>query len=146
MLSQIMEDTLSIIGKSLEYKNVQLIKDYSFSVPILTYPNELRQVFLNILKNASDAFIEANVLEPEIVIRGYETESFQVMQIEDNGGGIPEAFITKIFEPYFSTKGPGTGTGLGLYMSKMIVEEHCRGDLRVTNTDKGACFTIRLPV
>lgn len=146
VISQVIDDTLGIIGKSLEYKNVTLVQNYTFSTPILTYPNELMQVFLNIIKNASDAFVEKDVAAPQIIITGIETTEYIEVNLEDNAGGIPEAIMDKIFEPYFSTKGPGIGTGLGLYMSKMIVEEHCRGQLRAGNTGKGACFTIRLPL
>ncbi|MEN6351179.1 MAG: [Fe-Fe] hydrogenase large subunit C-terminal domain-containing protein, partial [Syntrophomonas sp.] len=128
-IDHVIEATLNIIGKSLEYKNVVLFRDYGFKEEILTYPNELMQVFLNILKNASDAFVDNEIMEPEINIRGYEIDGIQVVEIIDNAGGIPENIIGNIFDPYFSTKGPGIGTGLGLYMSKMIVEEHCRGQL-----------------
>ncbi|MDD3890434.1 MAG: HAMP domain-containing sensor histidine kinase, partial [Syntrophomonadaceae bacterium] len=146
VLSKVIEDTLGIMGKSLEYKNVTLQKHYSFTTPILTYPNELIQVFLNILKNASDAFVENEIQKPLIVIRGGEQADHHLLEVEDNAGGIPADILDKIFEPYFSTKGAGVGTGLGLYMCKMIVEEHCRGELKATNTGKGACFTIKLPV
>ncbi len=146
LVSQIVESTLGIIGKSLEYKNVTLVKDYALTNPILTYPNELMQVFLNIIKNASDAFVENDIIEPLIIIKGYEYDDYQLVEIEDNAGGIPDDIMDKIFDPYFSTKGPGIGTGLGLYMSKMIVEQHCLGQLTVKNTEKGACFSIKLPV
>lgn len=146
VMSQIIDDTLGIIGKSLEYKNVTLLKDYTFSTPILTYPNELMQVFLNIIKNASDIFMENDIANPQIKIIGMETDEYVEVHLEDNAGGIPEEIMDKIFDPYFSTKGPGIGTGLGLYMSKMIVEEHCRGQLLAINTGKGACFTIKLPL
>ncbi len=146
LISKVIESTLGIIGKSLEYKNVTLVKDYAFDNPILTYPNELMQVFLNIMKNASDAFVENETTEPLIIIRGFEYDDFQLVEIEDNAGGIPDDIMDKIFDPYFSTKGPGIGTGLGLYMSKMIVEQHCLGQLLVKNTEKGACFSIKLPV
>lgn len=146
IMDEVIESTLGIIGKSLEYKNVVLKKEYAFEQAILTYPNELMQVFLNILKNASDAFVDNEIMEPEIIIKGYENEGYQQVEVYDNAGGIPEDIINKIFDPYFSTKGPGIGTGLGLYMSKMIIEEHCRGQLGVRNTDNGACFIIKLPV
>lgn len=146
VMDQVIESSMAIIGKSLEYKNVCVIKDYAFETPILTYPNELMQVFLNIMKNSSDAFVEDEVLDPQIVIRGYEEHPYQVVEISDNAGGIPEDIIDKIFDPYFSTKGPGIGTGLGLYMSKMIIEEHCQGQLLVRNDKDGACFIIKLPL
>lgn len=145
-LETVIAATLGIIGKSLEYKNVVLVEDYSFTHPILTYPNELMQVFLNILKNASDAFADNEIVEPKLILKGFELKDFQVVEIYDNAGGIPDAIMDKIFDPYFSTKGPGIGTGLGLYMSKMIVEEHCYGQLLAKNTDQGACFIIKLPI
>lgn len=146
LMTQIIEDTLGIIGKSLEYKNIALIKDYSFFTPILTYPNELMQVFLNLIKNASDAFIDKEILVPQIIIRGFETNDYVQVDVYDNAGGIPENIIDKIFDPYFSTKGPGIGTGLGLYMSRTIVQEHCRGQLFAYNTEGGSCFTVKLPL
>jgi signal transduction histidine kinase/ferredoxin len=146
VMTQIIDDTLGIIGKSLEYKSVALVRDYSFSTPILTYPNELMQVFLNLIKNASDAFVDKGVAKPQIIIRGFETDDYVQIDVYDNAGGIPEDIIDNIFDPYFSTKGPGIGTGLGLYMSKTIVQEHCRGQLSARNTEEGACFTIKLPL
>ncbi len=107
LLDQVIDGTLGIIGKSLEYKNVTLVKEYAFQTPILTYPNELMQVFLNILKNASDAFVDNETTKPQIIIRGYEDGTYQVIEIADNAGGIPEDIMEKIFDPYFSTKGPG---------------------------------------
>jgi len=146
LLDVVIESTMSIIGKSLEYKNVCVINDYNFQNTILTYPNELMQVFLNILKNASDAFVENDTLAPQIIIKGYEEYPHHIVEISDNAGGIMDDLLDKIFDPYFSTKGPGIGTGLGLYMSKMIVEEHCKGQLLVRNDADGACFIIKLPV
>ncbi|MEN6326876.1 MAG: HAMP domain-containing sensor histidine kinase, partial [Syntrophomonas sp.] len=127
-------------------KNVSLTKEYGFKEEILTYPNELMQVFLNILKNATDAFVDREIEQPVIKIQGYESEGYQVVEIIDNAGGIPEEILDRIFDPYFSTKGPGIGTGLGLYMSKTIIEEHCGGRLLAKNIDTGACFTIYLPL
>jgi signal transduction histidine kinase/iron only hydrogenase large subunit-like protein len=146
VMTQVIENTLGIIGKSLEYNNVTLIKDYSFSTPILTYPNELMQVLLNLIKNASDAFVDNKVIKPQITIRGFETDDYLEVEVYDNAGGIPDEIINKVFDPYFSTKTSGIGTGLGLYISRTIVQEHCRGQLLARNTEEGACFTIKLPL
>ncbi|MCP4756809.1 MAG: protein kinase [Proteobacteria bacterium] len=146
LLDDIIEKTLKLIGKSLENKAIALKRDYSFSKPVSTYSNELMQVLLNILKNAQDAIMEKNVADPRIVIKGYDEDDFQVLEITDNAGGIDEKNLKRIFEPYFSTKNEKTGTGLGLYMSKTIVEKHCGGELGVENTEDGVRFTLKLPV
>ena len=131
---------LHIIGASLANSNVEIIKEYNSNESIKLYDNEMMQVILNLLKNAQDNFKEKRTKNPciRIVI---EKKSISIC---DNGGGIPEDIMGKIFEPYFSTKDERNGTGLGLYMSKTIIEEHHNGILHVRNTDKGACFKITL--
>ncbi|MBU2514714.1 protein kinase [bacterium] len=145
-LEDILGKTLKLIGKSLEHKNIQLKNNCLFSKPIVTYSNELMQVFLNIIKNAQDALIENSVTDPWITIESTESDQHQTVTFTDNAGGVPEEIIDKIFEPYFSTKEEKTGTGLGLYMSKIIVEKHCRGELTVRNIKGGASFEIQLPI
>jgi len=144
LINDIVDATLGIIGKSLEYKNINLVKEYSFTNPIFIYPNELMQVFLNIIKNATDALVENRISNPKITIKGYETDGYQIVEIIDNAGGIPDEIIDRIYNPYFSTKGT-VGTGLGLYMSRTIIEEHCGGTIKAHNHEEGACFTITLP-
>ena len=95
---------------------------------------------LNILKNAEDNFLENSVEKPVLSIIVEEN----TISICDNGNGIPDNIIEHIFEPYFSTKDEKTGTGLGLYMSKMIIEKHLNGAIEVYNSDEGACFTVKL--
>lgn len=146
MMDDIIENTLSIVGRSIEYKNISLIKNYSFKNKISTYPRELMQVFLNLLKNATDVLVERNIQQPKVIINGFEKDGYQIIEVIDNGGGIDEDIIDKIFAPYYSTKGPAKGTGLGLYMSKTIVEQHCRGRIKVSNRKEGACFTVELPI
>lgn len=145
-LNEILEQTINIIGRSLEYKSINLKRDYSFLSPIITYPNEITQVILNILKNAQDVLVERKLSEPQINIRGYQKDQTQIIEIHDNAGGIPNEDFDKIFDPYFSTKDEKTGTGLGLYMSKLIIEKHCKGRLTAENRDDGACFIISMPM
>jgi len=109
------------------------------------YTNELMQVILNILKNAQDSLKNASKQrQSSISIRTYDTDSHAVIEIEDNGGGIKEEYMDKIYDPYFSTKDEKNGTGLGLYMSKTIIQEHHKGELNAFNTDDGVCFVIKL--
>jgi signal transduction histidine kinase len=106
----------------------------------------MMQVVLSLVKNAQDNFKDKGILNPTITI----TTKDSVLTISDNGGGIPDAILEKIFDPYFSTKNDKHGTGIGLYMSKLIVEEHHDGTITVENkpSEDGletcACFTINL--
>ncbi len=100
---------------------------------------------MNIIKNAIDV-LKTKEQSRKIHVRAYEDENSAYILIEDNGGGIDEAIIARIFEPYFSTKKEKNGMGLGLYMSQLIINEHCKGELRVQNTTTGARFSIVLPI
>ncbi|HJV36449.1 response regulator [Geomonas sp.] len=104
------------------------------------YPNEYSQVLLNILLNARDALVERRVYPPTVQIAIGE----RVVSVCDNAGGIPQEIIDKVFEPYFTTKGPHAGTGVGLFMSKNIIEKNMGGRLTVRNTEEGACFLIEV--
>lgn len=116
---------------------------------ILGYPNEFLQVSLNLINNAKDAIMECQ--EKKRDYQGFinidTTIDAQNCQItySDNGGGINESIIDKVFEPYFSTKFPQNGTGVGLYMVKEIIERHYKGSVRVHNADEGAEFVINIP-
>jgi len=140
-LESILESVLGIIESTLKNNNIKLdIIRKSEAVNFETYENELKQVILNLIKNAEDALLEKEVKDPRIsvIIEGKK------LIVKDNAGGIPEDILPKIFDPYFSTKLKKDGTGLGLYMSKIIVEEHCGGTLEVHNDDEGAVFTVTL--
>ena len=130
----------TLIENSLYNKNVALDFEVKKVVDFTSYENELIQVVLNLLKNAEDVLVEKAVDDATIfvTIDGY------TISVEDNGGGIDTKIIEKVFDPYFSTKSKN-GTGLGLYMSKVIIEEHCYGTIEVVNTSKGAKFSIKLP-
>ncbi len=144
-LEEIIEKVLGIIRVSIENKNITLNTDFESDVKISTYPNELMQVLLNLVKNAEDSVLESECASPRIEIKTYADDKGVYLHVRDNGGGIAKEHMGHIFDPYFSTKSKKDGTGLGLYMSKKIIEEHCAGILRVENDEEGALFTLFLP-
>ncbi len=144
--SDITRGALDIVSTSVENKNILLDAKFACKKEITAYPNELRQVILNLIKNAEDVLVEKEIENPAISIATYDDAENSYFEVRDNAGGIPESIIDKIFDPYFSTKTKKDGTGLGLYMSKTIVEEHCGGKLTVSNTPDGALFKISVPI
>ncbi len=110
-------------------------------------PNEFKQIILNLFSNAKDALVENNAPEERnISYKITASASKGIITIEDNGGGIPEHLLpSKLFEKYNSTKG-SAGTGLGLPICKLIIEEHFGGNISVSNTQKGALFTLEFPL
>ncbi len=138
--TKLVEDVFKIIEVSITNKNILLIKKLDSKELLTSYPNELKQVILNLIKNAEDILLEKKIQNPQITIETFG----RTLQVKDNAGGVPQDIIEKIFDPYFSTKLNANGTGLGLYMSKTIIEEHCGGKLSVTNSEDGAVFTIEL--
>ncbi len=145
-LEYIVNSTLDIVGTSTENKNIKIITDLNCKEEFETYPNEVKQVVLNIIKNAEDVLLDKTIKNPTITIQTLcnADKTNKQLIIKDNAGGIPDDIIDKIFDPYFSTKKEKDGTGLGLYMSKTIIEEHCGGKLSVTNDEDGAVFKIIL--
>jgi signal transduction histidine kinase len=142
---QLIDDSLKIIEPMLKKYNIEIISTYSCAKELYTYPNELKQVILNIIKNSQDAFLEKSIDNPYIKINAQcDTDSKCTIFIEDNAGGIPDDIMDKIFDPYFSTKSEKNGTGLGLYMSKLIVEDHCNGELSVDCKEGKTIFKIKI--
>ena len=134
----------NIIGVSIQNHNIKLIQELNCHDSFMAYPNELQQVILNLVKNAEDVLVEKKIKNPSIKILTFTRNDQFILEICDNGGGVPEDIIDEIFDPYFSTKTEKNGTGLGLYMSKTIIEEHCNGELQVENNEDGAIFRIVL--
>lgn len=145
-VKMIMENVKSVMGKSFERGEVVFEYPSDCDIEIKTYPRKLMQVLINIVKNAVDAFEISQSQIKTIRITAKEEEGQLVMECCDSAGGINAEVINRIFEPYFSTKSEKNGTGLGLYISKMIIEKHLKGSIHVVNQDKGACFTIELPL
>ena len=134
-----------IMGTSLQNHNVELLISDTIEETILTYSRELLQVILNLLKNAAEALESNKTKNAFIKVEVQSVGDFITISVCDNGGGMDKAVIGRVFEPYFSTKDAKNGTGLGLYMSKTIIQKHLHGAIAATNKDEGACFTIKLP-
>ncbi len=144
MLEEIITMSTDIIRDSVENNGIAFNVSIENDVRVTSYKNELSQVILNLLKNAVDALIMNGVASPRLTLCAHAAKKKAYISVEDNAGGIPPQVIPKIFEPYYSTK-ESNGTGLGLYLSKMIVEEHCKGELTVeSNYLYGSKFTIAL--
>ena len=133
------EEVLSIQNAQLKNHNIIVTlegEEFTFK----GFKTEFQQVIINLISNAKDAFVENKIKEPKINI---ELRAHSIY-IQDNAGGIPEDIIERIFEPYFTTKGQGEGTGMGLYMSKMIIEDNMHSKIKAFNKDNGTLMSIVL--
>jgi len=141
-VGEVVTRSLSFIESSLRFNNIVVEVDVDDDLLAFGFPNEFSQALINIIGNAKEAFRERGTSEPLIRIQGSREGKRAVITITDNAGGISEQIIDKIFEPYFTTREMECGTGLGLYMSKTIVENNMDGKLTVCNVEGGACFRI----
>lgn len=144
-VNEVIGKTISLIEDNFKNQGItiDLVSDTD---PIIDgYPNEYSQVLLNILMNAKDAFSERDPALPRILtITSLAEGGKATVTIADTAGGIPGEILNKVFEPYFTTKGPDKGTGVGLFMAKTIIEKNLNGTLTVRNTDNGAEFRIEV--
>ena len=147
-IQESIERVLNILNATLKYNNISVInnlpKTENINLHLVT--GELEQVVINIINNSKDVFIEKKMKKPWIQFDISTLENSILITIEDNGGGIPDDVLPRIFEPYFSTKHKNQGTGLGLHMSYKIICESLEGKLYAKNTQNGAKFFIELPI
>lgn len=143
---KIVDSTLKIIEPILRNEHIKVELNYECYEEIYSLENEIRHVVLSILKNSEDAFFGKSTPHKEISISTYVENKNVILEISDNAGGIKEEYIDKIFDSYFTTKSRKYSTGLGLCMSKTIIENNCQGKLFVKNLNNGASFFISLPL
>jgi len=144
-VNQAVARTLSLVEPSLKNLSINIEVIEKENTNINGYANEYSQVLLNILLNCRDAFEECNIDRQRVITMAVFKEGGKsVVTVTDNAGGIPEEVMDKIFDPYFTTKGPDKGTGIGLYMAKTIIEKNMEGRLSVRNTADGAEFRIEV--
>ncbi len=143
-LKDAFEKSLLILKGTFEMHNITLISNFSQDIKLETFQKELVHVITIILNNAKDALIANNTKKPQITVdAAYMQRDFSI-KICDNGGGICQEHLEKIFDPYFTTKHKTQGTGIGLYMAQTIVENILDGKIEAFNTTEGACFKIVL--
>lgn len=139
----VIEEALIVIDASLTNNNITLHKQYEKPLPGYGFPNQLSQVLLNLLTNAKEAIKNKGVENGQITLKASLKDTMLCIEILDNAGGIDEEIIAKIFDPYFTTK--ESGSGIGLYMARMIIERNHNGTITAANTEDGALFTVLIP-
>jgi signal transduction histidine kinase len=153
-LSQIIDQALELaasdydLKKKYDFKSIEIVRDYADVPEVPMVLVEIEQVMLNLLKNAAQA-MDGNPPDrkPRIILRVRREDKYAVLEVEDNGPGMPEDIRRRVFEPFFTTKDPGIGTGLGLSVSYTIVTQNHKGLMEVESTPgKGTCFKVRLPL
>jgi signal transduction histidine kinase len=139
-------DTISLVKDDLEFHGIAIETVKECDSFINGYKNEFSQVLLNIIVNAKEVLLLRQPLSPRVKIICSHKSDSALVTFKDNGGGIPSEILEKIFDPYFTTKFMSQGTGMGLYISKMIIEKHMGGRILIANDAAGAEVTIELPL
>ncbi len=156
-ISELLNKTIQLstteydINKKIDFKAINIIKEFDENIPTIhCEPSKIQQVILNLLKNAAEELLYNGTVsdsQPQIIIRAFNLKDNICIEVEDNGKGIPEEVINKIFNPFFSTKPQGRGTGIGLSLSYFIITNNLHGEMDVTSSnERGAKFTIKIPV
>lgn len=136
----------NMIKPQLLKENIEFIMDIDDDIKGYGVASEFKHIILNLLSNAKDSIIQNNTRYREISIIAEKTNNSMILlKVQDTGGGIPEDIINDIFDDYFTTKGKG-GTGIGLSMTKLIVEEEMNGTISVCNNKDGALFSLNIPM
>jgi len=137
-----LDNTLIILHNKLK-RGITVVREYADDLPIIqAWAGELNQVWTNLIDNA----VEAMNGQGTLTLRVRRDGSWVVVEIEDNGHGIPKEIQSKIFDPFFTTKAPGEGTGLGLNISRNLVIQRHHGQISVTSKPGRTCFAVRLPI
>ncbi len=137
------------LKRKYDFRQIEIVRDYDPALrTILCGRTEIEQVLLNLVRNAAQAMVSADTPSPNrIILRTRKDGDDAVIEVEDNGPGMPEEIRRRVFEPFYTTKAAGVGTGLGLSVSYFIITEQHQGAISVSSAPgQGACFTIRLPI
>jgi len=141
---EVAEAAVNLVKAAFESRGIALEVVAPRDLPFHGLPSEFSQVILNLLSNAREAILGTGRSQGRITVRIEAEEGFGCLKVCDDGGGIPEGYMDRIFEPYFSTR--EGGTGIGLYMSRQIIEQTMKGQLTARNLSGGAEFIVRIPL
>jgi len=145
-ITELLLKAYNLVFDSLDSYKIRVDFDLESHCEFMMHENEFLQVVLNIINNAKDQLIQNDIERPTINISTHMKNGVLYIEISDNAGGVEEENLDKIFDPYYSTKLEKNGTGLGLYMSKVIIKDYHHGDIYAKNSDNGAIFTIRIKI
>lgn len=144
-ITDIYDESINLIGNLIKDSGINISTDMNSQSSIEIYPKELLQVFINLFKNAVDAFEEREIKDKNLNITTNENDEYITIEVSDNAGGIKDEVVKTIFDPYITTKSEDNGTGLGLHICKTIVQKRLNGDIKAKNIDDGASFIITIP-
>jgi PAS domain S-box-containing protein len=155
-LPELLDNTIDLaandydLKKEYDFRKIKIIKEYSPDLPrVLCEENEIQQVFLNLLKNGAQAMMEKDYVDDtsRFILRLKQEDQMAVLEVEDNGPGMEEDVRKRVFEPFFSTKGVGQGTGLGLSVSFFIITDQHNGEMEVNSVPgKWTRFVVKIPI
>ena len=138
-----LESTITILNHRIKNERIEIIREYAPDLPhIIGYGSELNQVWTNLISNAIDAING----QGQIWLKTYKSNDRIVVEISDNGPGIPPNIQSRIFDPFFTTKDVGKGTGLGLSITYRIITEMHKGDINFTSKPGNTMFKVSLPI
>jgi len=139
----IVDKAVTLLSAQMQHHRIEVQHTCRDDYELFGFPNELKQALINIIGNAKDAILKSENSDHGLIkIITYQNDNAQCISIEDNGGGIPAEIMEKVYDPYFTTKFTSQGTGIGLYMTKAIIEQSMGGMLSFSNTDDGVCFVL----
>ncbi|WP_236847887.1 PAS domain-containing sensor histidine kinase [Campylobacter devanensis] len=145
------QDAILMLENIFKNASIKLEIDIDDNIYIVGRQNEMAQIFINLFSNSKDAFFQHNIKDKRVNVRAYiqndtnQQIKYAIITIFDNAGGIEDSVSDKLFDPYFTTKHPNVGTGLGLYIVRRIVSK-LQGQISVSNLENGACFEIKIPL
>ncbi len=146
-LKNVIKKLVSLIELQFNIYDIKIKIDIPNDISFICLENQLLQALLNILLNSKDAILSNSIENGQVIISAKKQDSFICLHIKDNGGGIKDnSILERIFEPYFTTKTHDNGTGIGLYMTKIIIEQNLGGSIEVQNIEEGLEFIICLPL